>query len=580
MWRVLLFLALLAIAAYGAVWLAENPETISFTWAGREYTTSLAVGAVAVLVLAMALSLVWAIINAILRMPSRIGENSRRRKRERGLTALSRGIVAVGAGDVTTARRYANEAERLLGHQPLALLLKAQAAQAAGNRDAAEAAFRDMRDLPETRVLGLRGLFVEARRSGDLTSARAYAEEAARAAPAVSWANEAVLEAYSAEGNWSAALRSVERRASLGLVDRATSRRQRAVLHAADALAKEANDPDRALDAALEAVRLAPDLVPAAALAARQLSRKGDLRRAAKIVETAWREVQHPELAAAYLNVRPGDSALDRLRRAETLARLSSWSPESRLAMARAALDAREPARAREVLRPLLEERPTVRACLAMAEIEQAEGAIGRVREWLARATHARRDNAWIADGIVSETWSPVSPVSGRLDAFKWETPPEVIGAPSAGALLFSEPEPEPEPEPVAKLPVPSTTAANSAEGQAPAPAIEASPSAGVEPAPAPVAGPGPVAKEVPPETVPAEAAPEVKAREAPPPPAIEQAGSVPAEPARPEAPKRPGPVLVGGATPAPVVFPVSHPPDDPGADAEQEERPRRRFLG
>jgi HemY protein len=580
MWRVLLFLALLAIAAYGAVWLAENPETISFTWAGREYTTSLAVGAVAVLVLAMALSLVWAIINAILRMPSRIGENSRRRKRERGLTALSRGIVAVGAGDVTTARRYANEAERLLGHQPLALLLKAQAAQAAGNRDAAEAAFRDMRDLPETRVLGLRGLFVEARRSGDLTSARAYAEEAARAAPAVSWANEAVLEAYSAEGNWSAALRSVERRASLGLVDRATSRRQRAVLHAADALAKEANDPDRALDAALEAVRLAPDLVPAAALAARQLSRKGDLRRAAKIVETAWREIQHPELAAAYLNVRPGDSALDRLRRAETLARLSSWSPESRLAMARAALDAREPARAREVLRPLLEERPTVRACLAMAEIEQAEGATGRVREWLARATHARRDNAWIADGIVSETWSPVSPVSGRLDAFKWETPPEVIGAPSAGALLFSEPEPEPEPEPVAKLPVPSTTPANSGEGRAPAPAIEAAPSAGVEPAPAPVAGPGPVAKEVPPETVPAEAAPEVKAREAPPPPAIEQAGSVPAEPARPEAPKRPGPVLVGGATPAPVVFPVSHPPDDPGADAEQEERPRRRFLG
>jgi hypothetical protein len=172
MWRVLLFLALLAVAAYGAVWLAENPETISFTWAGREYTTSLAVGAVAVLVLAMALSLVWAMVNAILRMPSRIGENSRRRKRERGLTALSRGIVAVGAGDVTTARRYANEAERLLGHQPLALLLKAQAAQAAGNREAAEAAFRDMREVPETRVLGLRGLFVEARRSGDLASAR------------------------------------------------------------------------------------------------------------------------------------------------------------------------------------------------------------------------------------------------------------------------------------------------------------------------------------------------------------------------------------------------------------------------
>jgi HemY protein len=231
------------------------------------------------------------------------------------------------------------------------------------------------------------------------------------------------------------------------------------------------------------------------------------------------------------------------------------------------------------VLRPLLEERPTVRVCLAMAEIEQAEGATGRVREWLARATHAPRDKAWIADGIVSETWSPVSPVSGRLDAFVWDTPPEVIGAPNTRALLFEEPEPEP--EPVAQLPVPSAASPPSGEAPTPTPAIEATPSAGLEPAAAPVAGPGPVAKDLPPESVPAEPAPEVKASEPTAPPSREQAASVPAEPApRPEAPKRSGPTLVGGATPAPVVFPVSHPPDDPGADAEQEERPRRRFLG
>jgi HemY protein len=578
MWRVLLYLALFAVAATGAVWLAENPETISFTWAGREYTTSLAIGVVAIVVLAMLLSFVWAIIRWILRTPHRIGQGSRRRKHERGLKALSRGIIAVGAGDVTTARRYANEAERLLGHEPLALLLKAQAAQASGNRDAAEGAFREMTEVSETRVLGLRGLFVEARRSGDLASARAYAEEAARLAPSVGWANDAVLEAYSAEGNWTAALRSVERRASLGLVDRTTSRRQRAVLHAADALAKEANDPDRALDAALEAVRLAPDLVPAAALAGRQLARKGDLRRAAKIVETAWRQIQHPDLAAAYLNLRPGDAAMDRLRRAETLAKLSSWAPESRLAIARAAIDARQLERARDALRPLLENRPTVRVCLAMAEIEQADGATGRVREWLARATHAPRDKAWIADGIVSETWAPISPVSGRIDAFVWETPPEVLGAPAArDTLMFEEPEPEEAP-PATVLAPPVIEPEPRPEPAGPAETA----SAGLEPAVPPPAEPeNPAVSENAAPSVPAEPAPETR-NEVTTLPSRPPAQTVPAAAnlSGPEPTKRTSPVLVAGATPSPVVFPVPHAPDDPGAEEEAEPRSRRRFLG
>ena len=110
----------------------------------------------------------------------------------------------------------------------------------------------------------------------------------------------------------------------------------------------------------------------------------------------------HPDLADVYMNLRPGDSALDRLHRAETLAKLSSWDREARLALARAALEAREFGRAREVLRPLLDERPTVRACLLMADIEQAEhGVTGQVREWLARAARSPRDPVWIADGVV-----------------------------------------------------------------------------------------------------------------------------------------------------------------------------------
>ena len=309
---------------------------------------------IALVAVALALALLWAAISTLLRLPSRLTFASRARRRARGYQAVSRGMVAVGAGDPIAARRYAGEAERLLGREALTLLLKAQAAQVSGNRAAAEAAFTEMMDEDETRVLGLRGLFVEARRRGDGDAAREYAGEAIRIAPAATWASDAVLEARCADRDWRGALEAVERRASLGLVDKATAKRHRAVLMTADALDRAEHESDRALAIAHDAVKLAPDLVPAAALAGRLLSRKGDLRRAAKIVETAWRVQPHPDLAEVYLNLRPGDSGLDRLKRAETLARFSGRRRRGPPRGRPAGLEAREFDRARDALEPLL----------------------------------------------------------------------------------------------------------------------------------------------------------------------------------------------------------------------------------
>jgi HemY protein len=95
---------------------------------------------------------------------------------------------------------------------------------------------------------------------------------------------------------------------------------------------------------------------------------------------------------------------------------------ESALAVARAALDAKEFAIARDALKPLLKE-PTQRAASLMAELEESEsGDEGRAREWMSRALRAARDPRWTAEGTVSDRWMPVSP-SGRLDAYQWKVP-------------------------------------------------------------------------------------------------------------------------------------------------------------
>ena len=117
------------------------------------------------------------------------------------------------------------------------------------------------------------------------------------------------------------------------------------------------------------------------------------------------------------------DSARDRLSRMQALARMAPGHAESALAVARAALDAREFATARDALEHLLAASRRSASRMLMAELEQLEGDEGRAREWMARALNAARDPAWTADGFVSDRWLPVSPVTGRLDAFQWKVP-------------------------------------------------------------------------------------------------------------------------------------------------------------
>jgi HemY protein len=127
------------------------------------------------------------------------------------------------------------------------------------------------------------------------------------------------------------------------------------------------------------------------------------------------------------------------LARVETLAQMAPGHIEGALAVARAALDAQEFAAARAALAPLLA-LPTQRVAMLMAELEETEsGDLGRAREWMARAVHARRDPAWTADGLAFERWMPVSPVSGRLDAFQWRDPLGGLGGGGGTAVVEAE---------------------------------------------------------------------------------------------------------------------------------------------
>jgi HemY protein len=316
------------------------------------------------------------------------------------------------------------------------------------------------------------------------------------------------------------------------------------VLLTAQALAAEENDRERARVLALEAVKLAPQLVPAAALAGRLLNAAGERRKAARIVEAAWRANPHPDLAEAY--VRPGESARDKLTRIEELAALAPGDAEAAIAVARAALAAKEFEIGRKALASFTAA-PTKRVAALMAALELQAGDEGRGREWMARSFNARRDPAWTADGFVSDHWLPISPVTGKLDAFEWKDP--LAGEEHAGAVIDAERHVMLEP-PTAKVASAAAAAATAALASAAA-AAGAATAAGVTASDPAVA---------------------VETASAPPPPpfaASEARERIDSAAPAPNELHEPAQAHADEAAPLPPpVIPLVHAPDDPGPDA------------
>jgi HemY protein len=423
MYRIILFLLLIALAATGAAWVADQPGEVLFSWDGGRARVTLPVFALGLGIAIVAAMMAWIILRAVWRLPEKIRKSRHERRHARGRHAITQGLLAIGHGDSSAARLHADAARRHAAADPLTLLLHAQSAQLDGNRHAAREAFQAMAMREDTRLLGLRGLFIEAQRADDVVAAVAIAEEALKTSPSSTWASQAVLGFRCAKADWTGALAILDNNLSSGLIDKETYRRQRGVLLTARALELETVDRDQSRDVVMEAVKLAPTLVPAAVLAAKFQSEAHQIRRAMRIVEAAWLAQPHPDLADAYAHVKLGDSARQRLVRIETLAAKAPGHIEGALAVARAAIDATEFGKAREALAPFIEA-PTQRVAMLMAEIERTEhGDSGKARAWTLRAVRALHDPVWTADGYVSERWRPVSPVSGRLDAFQWQMP-------------------------------------------------------------------------------------------------------------------------------------------------------------
>lgn len=433
-------IASLVIAALAA-WLIALPGTLTLEVAGYRMQPRLGAAVFMLMLLALVVIALWAVVSRLLSAPRRLARRNREKRRQQGVDALSDAFVALQAGDPARARALARDAQARLPENAAARLLEARADLALGDMGAAREHYRALIADEKTALAALAGLYEQARTQRRPEAALTFARKALSLSPQSGWAADAVFDDLARRGQWAEAVAMVNVELAANREERARKRRRQAVIETARAREAETTHPLSALDHALTALRLLPDFVPAALIAARIHIDRGESRKAMSLLRRIWRATGHPDIAALYAHAQPGASAVDRLRRLGEIIEMPPSHRAAGMAMARAAIDAYDWQLARQALAPFNGADATQGVASLMAEIEEGEaGDQGKAREWLARAVRAPRDPAWTADGLVSDEWEPVSPVTGKLDAFEWKVPVTLPARP-------------PEPAPITQLP-------------------------------------------------------------------------------------------------------------------------------
>ncbi len=384
--RWLLFIILAAAAALAAGWITQTPGSVSLQWLGYRIETSVAVLIVALLVLVAVLLLIYRLLATVFGAPGGWTRARRRGRERRGYEALSRGMVAVAAGDPTAAGRQARRAAALLNHRPLTMLLSAQAAQLQGDDQAANRFFTAMREQPDTAFLALRGLLTQAMKREDWDEALTLAQQAYRLNPNSGWVVETLYALQKRKERWAEAEGTLERSLKLKLLSAEDAARERAQL----LIRQTEGSGPAAMDQAARAFKADPGFAPAALRYAQLLIADGRHGRAASVIERAWEKAPAAELAEAYWQARRCNDALKKAEAAQKLAARNPGHIESTLVVAAAALEALLWGEARKVLTPLATDDAPPRVCRLMAElVEGADGDQAAARMWLMRASGA-----------------------------------------------------------------------------------------------------------------------------------------------------------------------------------------------
>lgn len=436
--KIALFLVVVAGLTLGAAHLSDSGEGIRIILLGTEYTLGPLQAVIGVGLLFVAIWLIMKVVGlvvAVLRFlngdETAISRYFDRNRERKGYEALAEGMLAIASGEGRLAMSKAARAERYLHRPELTNLLTAQAAEMSGDSKKASEVYRRLLKDQRTRFVGVRGLLVQKLGEGDTETALRLAEKAYALNPRHLEVQNTLLKLQTEKGDWKGARNVLNTKLRQGVLPKDVHKRRDAVLALQEArVILDEGATVEAREAAIAANKASPDLIPAAAMAARAYIEQGSPKNAARVLQKAWEARPHPDLAAVYAAIAPDEAPRDRLKRFEKLLSLRPDHEETKLLRAELSIAAEDFPAARRALGDLVESHPTARVLTLMAAIERGEGAEDAVvRGWLTRALTAPRGPQWCCDKCqnIQAEWTPVCDNCGGFDTLSWREPVQAV---------------------------------------------------------------------------------------------------------------------------------------------------------
>ncbi len=446
--KIVVFIGLVAAATLGASYLLELEGGARIVMAGFEInlTPLKAVMVLVALVLAIWLFMklagtLVAVLKFINGDETALSRYFDRNRQEKGYRALSEGMLALASGEGDIAMSKAARAEKYLRKPALTNLITAQAAEMSGDRRKAEEVYKRLLQNDKTRFVGVRGILRQKLADGDTETALKLAQTAFALKPRHPEVQDTLLELQAQKSDWKGARETLNAKLKYGSLPRDVHKRRDAVLALSEA--RDVLDEGKTIEAreaAIEANRLSPDLIPAAVLAARGYIEQGNKRNALRVLNKAWVARPHPDLAAAFAALEPNETPQERLKRFSKLLKVHPENRETKLLKAELNIAAEDFPGARRALGDLAEIEPDARSLTIMAAIERGEGSSDAVvKGWLARALSAPRGPQWVCDKChhIHAEWVPACENCQSFDTLSWTAPPNTaMTAPTGLEML------------------------------------------------------------------------------------------------------------------------------------------------
>ena len=446
--KILIFVAIVTGLTWGAVQLMDVQGGANIAVAGYEITLNALqlVFAFAALIVAVwlglkLLKLLIAVFHFLNGDETAISRHFDRNRERKGFEALSEGLFALASGEGHLAMAKAKRADKYLDRPELTTLLTAQAAEMTGDTRTAETSYRKLLENDDTRFVGVRGLMHQKLAIGDTDTALGLARKAFEIKPKHEEIQNTLLKLQAEKSDWSGARETLGAKLKSGNLPRDVHKRRDAVLALSEA--RDILDEGQSMEAreaAIQANKLSPDLIPATVMAARAMIANSNPKGASRILAKTWGVNPHPDIAAAFAEIAPEEAPEARLKRFRTLTKQNPTHPETQMLLAELNIAAEHFPDAKRALGQLVTEDPTARSLTLMAAIERGEGADDAVvRGWLTRALTAPRGPQWICDNCqhIHATWTPVCTNCAAFDTLEWKRPPAGEVAMPAGTEML-----------------------------------------------------------------------------------------------------------------------------------------------